>query len=106
MAPTLVLRTLACRIALACLEHLQQNHHGALTSDDPEYIHQMRGHRQQPVIVHRVQAVHLRPAARGLADALCEQRVVLAQEGADDEGAVQLGQRGDRGAEPASSSTR
>ena len=29
-------------IALSCLEHLQQNHHGALTSDDPEYIHQMR----------------------------------------------------------------
>jgi inorganic triphosphatase YgiF len=31
-----------CRIALACLEHLQQNHHGALHSDDVEYIHQMR----------------------------------------------------------------
>ncbi len=30
------------RIALACLEHLQQNHAGALSSDDPEYIHQMR----------------------------------------------------------------
>jgi inorganic triphosphatase YgiF len=30
------------RIALSCLEHLQQNHHGALNSDDPEYIHQMR----------------------------------------------------------------
>lgn len=30
------------RIALSCLEHLQQNHHGALSSDDPEYIHQMR----------------------------------------------------------------
>jgi len=29
-------------IALSCLEHLQQNHRGALTSDDPEYIHQMR----------------------------------------------------------------
>lgn len=29
-------------IALACLEHLQQNHDGALASDDPEYIHQMR----------------------------------------------------------------
>ena len=29
-------------IALSCLEHLQQNHQGALTSDDPEYIHQMR----------------------------------------------------------------
>ncbi len=31
-----------CRIALACLEHLQQNHHGALHSEDVEYIHQMR----------------------------------------------------------------
>jgi len=30
------------RIALSCLEHLQQNHGGALTSEDPEYIHQMR----------------------------------------------------------------
>lgn len=30
------------RIALSCLEHLQQNHAGALTSEDPEYIHQMR----------------------------------------------------------------
>lgn len=30
------------RIAMSCLEHLQQNHSGALTSGDPEYIHQMR----------------------------------------------------------------
>lgn len=29
-------------IALACLDHLQRNHAGALTSEDPEYIHQMR----------------------------------------------------------------
>lgn len=29
-------------IALACLEHLQQNHEGAAGSSDPEYIHQMR----------------------------------------------------------------
>jgi adenylate cyclase len=29
-------------IALACLEHLQHNHAGAVASDDPEYIHQMR----------------------------------------------------------------
>ncbi|MDK9704634.1 MAG: CHAD domain-containing protein [Sulfuritalea sp.] len=29
-------------IALSCLEHLQQNHAGAIASDDPEYIHQMR----------------------------------------------------------------
>ncbi len=31
-----------CRIALSCLEHLQQNHHGALHTGDVEYIHQMR----------------------------------------------------------------
>ncbi|BAO30513.1 CYTH and CHAD domain-containing protein [Sulfuritalea hydrogenivorans] len=30
------------RIAMSCLEHLQRNHPGALASDDPEYIHQMR----------------------------------------------------------------
>ena len=30
------------RIALACIDHLQRNHAGAATSDDPEYIHQMR----------------------------------------------------------------
>ncbi len=30
------------RIAMSCLEHLQQNHSGALCSGDPEYIHQMR----------------------------------------------------------------
>ncbi|MGE5468974.1 MAG: CHAD domain-containing protein [Ignavibacteria bacterium] len=29
-------------IALDCLEHLQSNHEGAVDSDDPEYIHQMR----------------------------------------------------------------
>jgi adenylate cyclase len=29
-------------IALACLDHLQHNHAGAIASDDPEYIHQMR----------------------------------------------------------------
>ena len=29
-------------IALDCLAHIQQNHAGALASDDPEYIHQMR----------------------------------------------------------------
>jgi hypothetical protein len=49
---------------------------------------QAGGHRQQPVVVHRVQAVHLRAAARRLADALREQRMVLAQERADDERAV------------------
>lgn len=30
------------RVALSCLEHLQQNHYGALHTDDIEYIHQMR----------------------------------------------------------------
>jgi len=30
------------RIALSCLEHLQDNRIGAMVSDDPEYIHQMR----------------------------------------------------------------
>lgn len=29
-------------IALSCLDHLQQNHLGAIASEDPEYIHQMR----------------------------------------------------------------
>lgn len=29
-------------IALGCLDHLQRNHAGAIASDDPEYIHQMR----------------------------------------------------------------
>ena len=30
------------RIAVSCLEHLQQNHQGALRSDNPEYVRQMR----------------------------------------------------------------
>jgi adenylate cyclase len=30
------------QIALACLDHLQQNHPGAIGCTDPEYIHQMR----------------------------------------------------------------
>lgn len=38
MAPTEAFRV----IALSCLEHLQHNHAGAVSSDDPEYIHQMR----------------------------------------------------------------
>lgn len=29
-------------IALSCLDHLQQNHAGAVASDDAEYVHQMR----------------------------------------------------------------
>lgn len=38
LSPLAAFRT----IALACLEHLQQNHYGALHTEDPEYIHQMR----------------------------------------------------------------
>lgn len=38
MAPSAAFHT----IALSCLNHLQQNHHGAMLSDDAEYIHQMR----------------------------------------------------------------
>ena len=53
------------RIALSCLEHLQQNHHGALTSDDPEYIHQMR------VATRRLRAA-LRLFAPVLPDALAD----------------------------------
>ena len=30
------------QIALSCLEHLQQNHRGALTSNDPDYLQQIR----------------------------------------------------------------
>lgn len=30
------------RIALACLDQMQQNHAGAVATEDPEYIHQMR----------------------------------------------------------------
>ena len=37
MAPSEAFR----HIVLACLEHLQQNHTGALNGDDSEYIHQM-----------------------------------------------------------------
>lgn len=61
-------------IALACLDHLQRNHAGAIDSDDPEYIHQMR------VAVRRLRAAlrlfrpllpagfvpHLLPALRDL----------------------------------------
>lgn len=38
MAPNTAFRN----IALSCLNHLQQNHHGAAHSNDAEYIHQMR----------------------------------------------------------------
>jgi inorganic triphosphatase YgiF len=55
------------RIALSCLEHLQQNHHGALTSDDPEYIHQMRVATRRLRAALRLFAPVLRD---GLADSL------------------------------------
>ena len=38
MSPAAAFRT----IALSCLDHLQRNHPGAVASDDPEFIHQMR----------------------------------------------------------------
>lgn len=38
MTPTAAFRC----IALSCLDHLQQNYHGAVHADDVEYIHQMR----------------------------------------------------------------
>ena len=38
MAPLSAFRV----IALSCLDQLQRNHEGALRSEDPEYIHQMR----------------------------------------------------------------
>jgi inorganic triphosphatase YgiF len=53
------------RIALSSLEHQQQNHHGALTGDDPEYIHQMR------VATRRLRAA-LRLFAPVLPDRLAE----------------------------------
>jgi len=42
LAPDLTPRA-ACRaIALSCLDQMQRNHAGAIASEDPEYIHQMR----------------------------------------------------------------
>jgi hypothetical protein len=41
------------------------------------------GQRHRPVVVHRMQAVNARALLRRLAQALGEQRMVLAQEGAD-----------------------
>ena len=49
----------------------------------------------------RVDAVDLGALARGLAQALREQRVILAQERADDQRAIELGERRDRRAQPA-----
>ena len=65
------------RVALACLEHLQQNHHGALCSDDPQYLQQMR------VATRRLRAAlrlfapilpeHLAGSLRGPLSALMQQ---------------------------------
>lgn len=38
MTPGAAFRT----VALSCLDQMQRNHAGAITSEDPEYIHQMR----------------------------------------------------------------
>ena len=55
----------------------------------------LRRHRHQPVVVRSVKTVHLRALARGLADALREQRVIFAQKGTDDQHALQVRQRSD-----------
>ena len=63
----------------------------------------LAGDRHQPVVVHRMQHVDLRAALGGLAQAMRDQRMVLAQERADDQHAVELLQLGDRHAEPRNS---
>ena len=60
------------------------------------------GHRHQPVVMNGVEAVHLAALLRRLTKALREQRVVLAQERAHHQHALQAGQRGDGRAEPVS----
>jgi len=55
------------RIALSCLEHQQCNLDGALTSDDPEFIHQMRVATRRLRAAMRLFAPHLPP---GFADQL------------------------------------
>ncbi len=55
------------RIGLACLEHLQGNLAGAVSSDDPEFIHQMRVATRRLRAALRLFSPHLPPA---LADEL------------------------------------
>lgn len=70
------------RIALACLDHLQQNYDGALSSEDPEYIHQMRvalrrlfaALRLFAPLLPELQVVPLKDALRSLARKLGETR--------------------------------
>ena len=50
------------RIALASLEHLQANLDGALSSDDPEFIHQMRVAARRLRAALRLFSPHLPPA--------------------------------------------
>jgi inorganic triphosphatase YgiF len=42
LAPTMAPRAAFRAIALSCVDQMQRNHAGAIASDDPEYIHQMR----------------------------------------------------------------
>lgn len=42
LSPELVPRAAFRTIALSCVDQMQRNHAGAVASDDPEYIHQMR----------------------------------------------------------------
>ena len=62
---------------------------------------EVRGDRHQPVVVRRVEPRHLRAVPCRRAQAQREEGMVLAQEGADDERALEAGQRLDRHPEPA-----
>ncbi len=62
-----------------------------------------QGH--QPVVVGAADGGHLGAALGGMAQARGEQRVILAQEGADHQGTVQRAQLGHRQAQPAGTST-
>jgi len=53
------------KIALACLEHQQRNLDGALSSDDPEFIHQMRVATRRLRAAVRLFAPHLPPDFAG-----------------------------------------
>ena len=58
------------------------------------------GHRHGPVGRHGIQGIDLAAFACRLANALRQQRMVFAQVGADHQGALQIGQCGNRGAQP------
>src|SRR6266498_4344430 len=57
-------------------------------------------HSDQPVVGNRVQRRDLRALLRRLAKPVREQRMILAQEAADDERAIERADLGDRHAEP------